>query len=367
MPTTFVDFKPAQISKGKCFYVFYWVVNPFTNRMERIRIKLNHIEPKERKRYAQRFVHELNIKLYNGYNPFLDKKDVTCVTLIEAVNLFLKSAKNSTRPDTIRSYNSYCSYLIDFLKNNNLINVLVFHFKDEHAKKIIQSVEWLKNSTYNNYIKFYRTLWNWLIDKKYTKDNPFTDIKVKRKEQKLREIIPVNVRNEIKNYLLETGLESFYFFCQFTYKLLIRPAETFKLKIKDIDFSNSLILLRADDAKDHDNRMYAIPDEIMLYLTKLKELPKDRYIFSTDYKPGICLKDSRYSGRTWDNMRKVLGFSKYYTFYSLKDTGITELLNSGVPAKIVQQLAGHSSIEMTEKYAHKLRAKEILQYNNLSF
>jgi len=90
-------------------------------------------------------------------------------------------------------------------------------------------------------------------------------------------------------------------------------------------------------------------------------------IFSTDYKPDKVQKDSRYSGRTWNNMRKALGFSETYTFYSLKDTGITELLNSGVPARIVQQLAGHSSIEMTEKYAHKLRAKEVLQYNNLAF
>jgi integrase len=243
----------------------------------------------------------------------------------------------------------------------------VFHFKDEHAKKIIQSVEHLKGTTYNNYIKFYRTLWNWLIDKKYTKENPFTDMKVKRKEQKLREFIPENVRNDIKKHLLETGFETFYFFCQFTYKLLIRPAETFKLKISDIDYNNGLILLHSDDAKDHDNRTYAIPDEIMNFLKCMRELPKDWYIFSTNYKPGKILKDSRCSGKTWDEMRKKLEFSKNYTFYSLKDTGITELLNSGVPARIVQQLAGHSSIEMTEKYAHKMRAKEILQYNNLKF
>jgi len=68
-------------------------------------------------------------------------------------------------------------------------------------------------------------------------------MKVKRKEQKLREIIPENVRNDIKKYLLDADCKPFYFFCQFTYKLLIRPAETFKLKIGDIDFKHRLILL----------------------------------------------------------------------------------------------------------------------------
>lgn len=367
MPTSYVDFKPAQVSQGKCFFVYYYVVNPFTNQMERVRMKLNHIAKSERKRYAQRLVHELNIKLYNGYNPFLEKSDTKCITLIEAVELFMQYAQKNTRPDTVRSYNSYCTYLTNFLKNNNFNTLFVFHFKNEHAKKIVQGIEHLKNTTYNNYIKFYRTLWNWLISRKYTKDNPFTDMKVKRKEQKLRDIIPVEIRNEIKKHLLDVGFESFYFFCQFTYKLLIRPAETFRLKIGDINFDNRLILLRADDAKDHDNRTYAIPAEFLDYLLKFKDLPKNLYIFSEDYKPGTILKDSRYSGKTWDSLRKKLGFAEKYTFYSLKDTGITELLDSGVPAKIVQQLAGHSSIEMTEKYAHKLRANEILQYNNLKF
>ena len=224
-----------------------------------------------------------------------------------------------------------------------------------------------KNTTYNNYIKFYRTLWNWFIGNKYATDNYFTDMKVRRKEEKLREIIPASVRNDIKEYLLNSGQRSFYFFCQFTFKMLIRPAETFKLKIRDIDYNNRLLLLRADDAKDHDNRTYAIPDEIFDYLLQYKELPDKTYIFSTDYKPGINLHDSRYSGRSWSLLRRALKLSDRFTLYSLKDTGITELLNSGVPARIVQQLAGHSSIEMTEKYAHKMRAKEILKYNNLTF
>jgi integrase len=363
----FLNFKPAKVSKGKCCFIYYYVINPFTNKMERIRIKLNHIPKNEQKKYSLMLIYELNSKLYGGYNPFLEKKDTKCITLVDAINLFMENTKKNTRKDTIRSYNSYCAFLLNFIKNRNLQKLLVFQFSSEPTIKILKTIEDFKNVTYNNYVKFYKMLWNWMINKKYTQENPFSEIKLKRKEQKLREFIPEIVRSQIKKYLFDTRFYAFYFFCQFTYKMLIRPSESFKLKIGDIDYNNNLIILRADDAKDHENRVYAIPDEIMNYLKNIQTLPKDYHIFSNDYNPGKVQKDSRYSGRTWDNMRTEIGFSKKYTFYSLKDTGITELLNSGVPARIVQQLAGHSSIEMTEKYAHKMKANEILQYNNLKF
>lgn len=66
-------------------------------------------------------------------------------------------------------------------------------------------------------------------------------------------------------------------------------------------------------------------------------------------------------------MREALGLPTTYQFYSLKDTGITEMLEAGVPAKLVKELADHSSLEMTEKYTHKSNAKKILEYNTLKF
>lgn len=52
-------------------------------------------------------------------------------------------------------------------------------------------------------------------------------------------------------------------------------------------------------------------------------------------------------------MRKELGFGSEYQFYSLKDTGITDLLNSGVPSLSVRDQARHSELATTEKYIEK--------------
>ena len=44
-------------------------------------------------------------------------------------------------------------------------------------------------------------------------------------------------------------------------------------------------------------------------------------------------------------------------FYSLKDTGITNMVSSGVPLPSVQQQADHSSVAMTSIYVGKNRKK----------
>ena len=69
-----VKFNPAQYFSGKESYVGYYVVNPYTNKMVRKKIKLNHIaNSRERKRYALRLAFEINAKLYDGWNPFTDE------------------------------------------------------------------------------------------------------------------------------------------------------------------------------------------------------------------------------------------------------------------------------------------------------
>ena len=44
-------------------------------------------------------------------------------------------------------------------------------------------------------------------------------------------------------------------------------------------------------------------------------------------------------------------------FYSLKDTGITNMVSSGVPLTSVQQQADHNSVAMTSIYVGKNRKK----------
>ena len=64
----------------------------------------------------------------------------------------------------------------------------------------------------------------------------------------------------------------------------------------------------------------------------------------------------------WDKVRKKYGFRKEVQFYSLKDTGITDMLNAGVPAIKVRDQARHSDLRITEIYtARNNSADEVVK------
>ena len=52
-------------------------------------------------------------------------------------------------------------------------------------------------------------------------------------------------------------------------------------------------------------------------------------------------------------MRRALGFSERYKFYSLKDTGITNMLKANADILSVRDQARHSSILITDIYTPK--------------
>lgn len=68
-------------------------------------------------------------------------------------------------------------------------------------------------------------------------------------------------------------------------------------------------------------------------------------------------------------MRRELKLPDTMQLYSLKDTGITNMLENGVPAIDVMKQAGHHDLSMTTQYAnHKdIRIAQKMYNNNLSF
>lgn len=74
-------------------------------------------------------------------------------------------------------------------------------------------------------------------------------------------------------------------------------------------------------------------------------------------KPGEYeISPSRF-GERWDKLRSTLGFSSKYQFYSLKDTGITELADRNVTNITIRDQARHSSLAITDVYTRHSTAK----------
>lgn len=63
-------------------------------------------------------------------------------------------------------------------------------------------------------------------------------------------------------------------------------------------------------------------------------------------------------------MRVKLGLPKNIQFYSLKDTGIVQLLEDGVSLKDVKDLADHVNVATTSKYLSYVSQDGILAIKN---
>lgn len=370
MSKIFLDFRPADYHKGKECYVSYYVRNPLSDTLERKKIKLNHIhKAKEREKYAIVLCKKINEKLYAGWNPYFEvSKETSGITLQKAVEMYMEEKCKILRKDSIRSYESFAKTLLHYA-NSKKIKFLI-SFNEQHAVDIMSYLidkKHVSAKTHNNYLIMFRTVFNYFIKKKMIKENPFANIESKRKEEKMRKTIPRDIREKITHYFVDSKQIPYLYIMQLCYRCFIRPKEILMLKIKHIDFDNAMLLVPANISKNHKEDIFAVPDEIMRYFDTLKSEPGNKYIFSDRWLPGYTLLNSRDTGRAWAYMRKALGLPIEYQFYSLKDTGITEMLESGVPAKIVRDLARHSSLEITEKYVHKANAKKILEWNKLEF
>lgn len=366
----FLSFRPAVYHTGKCCYVSFYVLDPLTGNLSRRRVKLDHIPKNERRRYAAALVNSINEKLYGGWNPLAERLKKTTVTVGDAIGQYLEAKAKDTRKDTMRSYRSFADSFHTWLQKGGVDQRFLISVGEDILIDYLDDIEGgLSARTYNNYVTFLRGLFEWCKHRRWISANPATGLQTKHVDQKKRTIIPPDARKRILQYF-EAKNPNFVCAMMLCYRLFIRPKEMCGLKVGDIDFSEGLLTIPAEVAKNHKERVLAMPDEIRKFMDIHSEDPKDWYLFSnTRYEAGPRknpMAPTRIDG-TWETMRDVLGLPDAYQFYSLKDTGITEMLEAGVPAKFVKELADHHSLAMTERYTHKAEAKRILEWNTIRF
>lgn len=372
MPVPFVTFRPAEYHRGKECHVSFYVTDPATNRLVRRKVKVNHVSnARERDRYAKLMCHQINEKLFAGWNPLLDKAGCRAVTLEEAAEKFLAYKQKTCRDATMRSYRSFCRIFLQYASAKGLSTGYCMLVQHAH---LLSFLEWCADSSglsarsWNNHAGFLYTLFDFCKQRGYCTDNPAADLPRRRVDRKRRTVIRKADRDLIRAWF-EERCPRFVSVMMLCFRLFIRPKEICMLRISDIDFDSRLLRIRSTVAKNHNERLLGIPDALMEYFDGLKGLPATYYIYAdrNTYAPGPRPMAPTRVAEKWKEMRDELKLPASCQFYSLKDTGITEMLEAGVPAKYVKELADHHSLEMTERYTHRSEAMKILEWNRLEF
>lgn len=284
----------------------------------------------------------------------------------------------------MRSYRSYISMFKTWLKDKGLSeDAYVCAITYEVAMELMDDVDSRKEispRTYNNYLMFFRLLFNWMIEHDFISDNPFDRIKRKPKKltKKKRRILTDHELNMLFEYL---GKNNPNYLCMalLCYCCFLRPKEIVSLKCNDIDLIKQVVHIRSEIAKNDNDSFRTIPDVIVPILRNLELSNGGLYLFSGsgsdtpyEFSPGRTQVCSRKIAKYWDTyVRPACGFNQDLQFYSLKDSGVTKMLTEKIPINLVQKQADHSSVAMTAIYVGdlpeantELKKVNILPYGN---
>ncbi|WP_299681153.1 site-specific integrase [uncultured Tenacibaculum sp.] len=357
----FIDYKPAELRKNNDWLIVYYSKIPATNQFKRFRIRVPKISPyRERLEHAKKMTQAINNKLANGWSPFYEdtgNKYRTLDEVFEKYFLLIEKEINDgvKRIDTLRSYKSFHRIFINFVKENHALKLLVE--VDIHIVSSFLDYIYIQRRvspiTFNNYLQFLNTFFSWCMQKGYLVDNPAKNFKNKPKTAKIRTVLTP----EIKKYLKEYGSSNkeYYTLCMCIYYAFIRKTELTKIKVANVNLKKDYITIDASSAKNKKTENVTIPNQLKPFLEHhLKNAKLSDFVFSqNDFKPGNKQLNPKKVSDQWALFRKEYKIPLKFQFYSLKDTGITDLLNSGIPSIKVRDQARHHDLKITEAYTKR--------------
>jgi len=375
-------YKPPRLVTGKVSWcISFYAFDPVLGKLRKKTYKLNHIKPVSTRRiYANEYIKRLNTKLIEGWNPWIESDNSNAYRefseVLEAYRRHLSRQLDSDiiRPDSYRAYISYLRIIETYNEEKGKIKY-IYQFDQSFVNKFLDYIFIdRKNSarTRNNYFAFLRLVSTWLVEKQYIKSKPTDGISAFRRAgtKKNRTVISSDDLAKIGDYFRKNDVHMLLA-CYVLHTCFIRPKEMSMLKIERINFEKSTILVPGEISKNRKDETVTISDDLKDLFLELKtdQFPGSHYLFSDELKPGKKYRASKQFTDRWNKMKKALKLPKEYQFYSLKDTGITNLFYSGVDSISIRNQARHYNIAITDTYTPKdiHEANEKIKANSRGF
>lgn len=357
-----ISYTPPQLYQGKEWYIGFMAYDPAMRMMRRKKIKLNHIEKiGERRKYAGELIKRLTQQLERGWNPWIFVEDGkayktfndACAHYEEYVTKLFKD--DFFREDTYIGYMSYLKNLRGYNNDSKCPIYYIYQFTKLYIIEFLEEIYIGRENcaqTRDNYLAWLRIFSTFLIQSGYLSSKPTDGINSlgRRARQKKRtvfeasDLLKFGTHCEKKNkYFLLASYVLYYCF--------IRPKEMSKIQLSHISLVNQTIFIPSENSKNKKDGMVTLPQKVIMLMLDLNIFnnPSSYYLFSDGFMPG---KERRSEKRFRDYflaIRKELKLPESYKFYSLKDTGITDLLRQ-IDTLSVRDQARHSTILMTDTY-----------------
>ncbi|WP_421801746.1 tyrosine-type recombinase/integrase [Flagellimonas sp.] len=362
-PTPLVDYIPAELRENKTWEVVFYALDPSTQKLKIKRHRVRKLKSiSERRKLGKRMVFEVNNRLAKGWNPFIKKGEENAFTKLKvASKIFVsrieKQVENGDlRQDTLRSYKSYLKNLLKYCVDIGEPEMFCIKFNQDFIEMFVDHIYYDRDNsarTRNNYLNFLKTFSEWMVKKKFISKNPTEGINPIKENKKKRTIIANSDLKRIFDHLRRKD-RGYLVCCMICYYCLIRRTEMTKLKVSDVFIKNSIIHIPAEVSKNKKAKAVTVPSPLIQKLAVHISRSNDSdYLFSNGFEPGPIALDPKKVSDLWAKIRKELNLPTEYQWYSLKDTGITNLLKAGVPLIAVRNQARHHSSDQTDAYTPK--------------
>lgn len=364
--TKSTNFKPAKVYDAggdltKQWFVYYSFLDPSTGKFRRFKIlrDINSFNLKgERSDRARLICVAVNELLEEGYNPFKEFGSGNDFSVSACVDIFLEKAESSLKFNSYKRFKYELDRFKNWLSDNNLSELNISEVKKSHIFQFMDYSKrvgnWTSGKTYNtnkaNLARFFNYFINNYDD--VITSNPVTRIESVPEIQQGN--IPYNESEFklIRDYILEND-PYLWRICQFTYYAAVRNgSEAINLRVKNIDFVSSQIIVPGDITKGKIRQSIPIYPEFMEVLLEmdLKKFHPDWFIFGKGDKPGPERVEENYFNRRFKKIKDALGLGREYGIYSFKHTRGCHLVEDGATLYEIQTLYRHTDLHATMKY-----------------
>lgn len=366
------EYREPTVCWGKdCVTISFYAWDPDIGELRRKRIKLTRelrpiIGKRAQKEYVSGVCDRIRDELKAGWNPWIQSSDSLVFTSWDEVNERYKAYlckqlnENNMRAESVTSYLSKQRVLRRWVEKERKNVRYAYQFDKRLVDAFLDYIFLDKDNsiqTRNNYLSWVKSFSSWLLSKSFIEQDPTLGIlgmKV-RQRRKNRDVIPDDVLQRIHDYLQEHN-RHYLLACYLLHYMFVRPHEIAQLKIEDFSLKHKTLLIHGDVAKNWKDATVTLPMHVIHLMLDLDifKSPGNYYLFSDDFRPGKDFRSEKCFRDYWiRTLRKDLQFSERYKFYSLKDTGITNMLRANTDVLSVRDQARHSSILITDMYTPK--------------
>lgn len=367
LPANIKAYTHPTLSTGKSYwYISFYAFDPASAQMKRKRVRISPKFKKvsERRQYANDLLERISQELQKGWNPWVQfsapEQYATWQEVCDAYRHYIAKCK----ADDIlreRTWKGYVSFLDNLRRwNDSQPKPIAYAFQCDQ-KFLNRFVDWLWLDkglcvkTRDNYVAWLHTFGRYLVSHSYADTDPAAALQCigsKFSSKKNRTIIPADQMLRLKDWC-DKNNKHFLLACYVLYYCFIRPNEMSYIQIKHISVAKGTVFVPDYSSKNRKDGTVTVPDVVVKLMIDLDVFshPGDDYLFSKSLLPGPEHHSSKQFTDFWSTyVRKALKFPSEYKFYSLKDTGITDMIKDRTDLLSVRNQARHHSLLMTDIY-----------------